>query len=48
MDAVVRALQAAPAEVCYSTAATPLTRAEDVACRSRVKVVVDTVRSCAC
>ena len=45
VDAVVRALQAAPPDCVYSTAATPMTRPEDVACRSRVKVVVDTVRA---
>lgn len=43
VDAVVRALQAAPPDCVYSTAATPMTRPEDVACRSRVKVVVDKV-----
>ena len=44
IDAVVAALQAAPRGVVYSTAAAPMTRAEDIASRSRVKVVVDTVR----
>jgi 3-deoxy-manno-octulosonate cytidylyltransferase (CMP-KDO synthetase) len=42
VDAVVRALQAAPRECVYSTAATPMSRAEDISSRSRVKVVVDT------
>lgn len=42
VDAVVRALQAAPRECVYSTAATPMSRPEDVSSRSRVKVVVDT------
>lgn len=45
VDAVVRALQAAPPDCVYSTAATPMTRPEDVASRSRVKVVVDTARA---
>ena len=44
IDAVVAALQAAPRGVVYSTAAAPMTRGEDIASRSRVKVVVDTVR----